>query len=159
MIQQQGKSPKLRASAAEMRKLVPFLHDMSQRHLNDGDPVEAAARCAAHHLNECYKALSDDAIFFHTSLTEHSTAFALQAVALAEAHAGTLLWRIKPKLHQWLELCSEGTKPSKCWTYRNEDFGGSCARMSRRRGGLLNPAATSECLLQRFAIKEPMVHL
>ena len=159
MIQQQGQSPKLRASAAEMRKLVPFLHDMSQRFLNDLDPVEAAAKCAALHLNECYKCLSEDAIFYHTSLTEHSTAFALQAVALAQAHAGTRLWRIKPKLHHFLELCSEGTKPSRCWTYRGEDYGGSCARTIHRRGGKISAKAVSSNLLVNFRIKQPIIRI
>ena len=97
--------------------------------------------------------------FFHTSLTEHSAAFALQAVALAEAHAGTLLWRIKPKLHQWLELCSEGTKPSKCWTYRDEDYGGGCARMVHRRGGAISAKAVSSNLLVNFRIKQPIIRV
>ena len=157
MIQQQGKKPKLRANATEMRHLVPILHQLSQQFLDDANPIEAAAKTAALHLNECYKALADDAIFYHASLTEHSTAFALQMVALADVHQDTRLWQLKPKLHQWLELCAEGTKPAKCWTYRDEDFGGSCARMAHRRGGQISARAVSRNLLENFRMKQPMI--
>ena len=126
---------------------------MSQRFLNDLDPVEAAAKWAAFHLNECYKSLSDDRIFYHASLTEHSTAFALQAVALAQAHAGTRLWRIKPKLHLFLELCSEGTKPTRCWTYRDEDLGGSCVQLWKPRGGGRTAATAGVNVLRKFAAR------
>ena len=151
------KKPKLRTSAAEMRYLVPILHRLAQRFLLDADAVEAAAKSAAFHLNECYKALADD-VFYHARLTEHSTAFALQLVALADAHAHVnYLWKLKPKLHQWLELCAEGQRPSRCWTYRDEDFGGSCARSVHIRGGRINPTAISFKLLTNFKLKQPII--
>ena len=157
MIQQQGKKPKLRANASEMRTLVPILHHVAQQFLDDANPIEAAAKTAAWHLNECYKALADDVIFYHASLTEHSTAFALQMVALADVHENTRLWQLKPKLHQWLELCAEGAKPAKCWTYRDEDFGASCARMAHRRGCKISAKAVSHNLLENFRMKQPMI--
>ena len=66
---------------------------------------------------------------------------------------------MKPKLHLLLELGLEGSNPSSSWTYRDEDFGGSMAHLSRRRGGLLKPLPTSSNLLRRFAIRHRLPHL
>ena len=66
--------------------------------------------------------------------------FALQYVSVRNAHADVdpTAWRVKPKLHMFLELCSEGSHPAKFWNYRDEDWGGSVARMARGRGGELH---------------------
>ena len=115
-------------------------------------------KVGAHHLNRCYRALSSEEIFHGPVLVENSRKFAAQLVAL-EAASEKPFWKVKPKLHLFLELCFAEGKPSLCWTYRDEDFGGSCAQMSRRRGGLVNPSATSASLLQRFMIRQPMIRL
>ena len=46
-----------------------------------------------------------------------------------------------------------GTRPSLYWTYRDEDFGGTLARMARRRGGRSTARSTGESVLSRFAGK------
>ena len=159
-IRQNNKPPVLRASAAKVRALVPYGLELATAMCDNDDPVDVAVKSAAFHLNQCYTALSaQHGELLGAVLADNSRKFAAQAVALERAMTDPKLWQVKPKLHLFLELCLEGGRPSLCWTYRDEDFGGSCARMSRRRGGLLNPTATSECLLQRFAIKEPMVRL
>ena len=53
-------------------------------------------------------------------------------------------------MHLFLELCSSGTEPQKFWNYRDEDFGGSVARLARRRGGMLCCSSTSRVVLQKF---------
>ena len=63
----------------------------------------------------------------------------------------------KPKLHLFLELCSSRARPALFWNYRDEDFGGSCAALSRRRRGPLQAHATSKNLSVRFAIKQPLL--
>ena len=68
-------------------------------------------------------------------------------------------WRVKPKLHMLLELCSEGSRPSTFWTYRDEDFGGSVSRMVRRRGGLLSVRAFSKSLIDKFRMHQPMLRI
>ena len=68
-------------------------------------------------------------------------------------------FRIKPKLHMFLHVCSDGSRPARYWAYRDEDYGGSVARLSRRRGGCRNATATSLNVLQRFAILNPMVRI
>ena len=73
------------------------------------DAMEQAAILAATELNKCYKALSEESIFSPQILQESSRKFASQYVALhdfADAE-GVDRWRLKPKLHMFLHLCSE----------------------------------------------------
>ena len=159
MLVQPKKPPKLRASAAQTRALVPFGLQCAVDLLDDNNPVEAAVSAAAFHLDQCYRALSHESMFGTDVLREHSTKFALQYVALSDAAEDDKVWRLKPKLHLFLEVSSEGGKPSLNWTYRDEDFGGSVARMSRRRGGLLSVPAFSANLIQRFRLQQPVLRM
>ena len=158
MIQCSGKAPKLRCSAAQCRALLPFALKCAQTLLGD-QPAEEAAKVAAWHLNQCYMALGDDSLFHHDVLKKSSTLFALQYVALHDHFGNPKLWRCKPKLHLFLELCAENSKPSLFWTYRDEDFGGSVAKAVRRRGGLLSCKAMSANLLERMSIMQPVVRM
>jgi hypothetical protein len=122
--------PKLHSSAAQCRALIYFGHLASQRFLSDDIPVEYAAKTAAYHLNVCYSTLKNansDALFLS------SQAFMLQYAALQSVSNG-IAWRIKPKAHMFLELCSEGSQPELTWTYRDEDYGGTIARSCKMRG-------------------------
>jgi hypothetical protein len=157
MLQGDGKAPKLRCSAAQCRALVPIAHALAQELLSNA-PREAAAKTGMTHLNRCYEALSGDSIFASDVLREHSVRFALQYVALEQTAEGNA-WRIKPKLHLFLEICAEGSKPALFWNYRDEDFGGSVSHLRRRRGGLLSAQAFSRNLLERFKIKQPMIRM
>ena len=153
MLCKEKASPKLRASAAQVRAIVPWLHTLGRDLLAEDTEEEVAMACAAHHLLQCYRSLSHDSIFFQEVLATSSRLFALQYVAL-EAHANDAKkWRAKPKLHLFLELASSGSQPSLFWTYRDEDFGGAIAKMSRRRGGMAKPGATSSGVLQKWKIK------
>ena len=158
MLKQPTKAPKLRASAAQCRALVPFAIREATRVLDDNVPEEAAAKNAMHHLHQCYAALTRDSIFAADVLREHSTKFALQYVALEQFAGEAMRWRIKPKLHLFLHLCSDGSRPALCWTYRDEDYGGSVSSRSRRRGGLLSAQAFSHNLLARFRM-QPMLRM
>ena len=158
MIKAQKKSPKLRGSAATVRALIPFTGEASGKWLDDHDPVDLAAKSAAIHIGECYSALSLDKGDWHSQLLLNSVSFAHQYVALSENQGDDKLWKVKPKLHLFLELCAEGTKPSLVWGYRDEDFGGSFARFGRRRGGLLSAPATSRSVLAAFRA-QPMIRL
>jgi hypothetical protein len=155
MISKRGASPKLRASAAQVRALVPFGKEIAERTLSD-EPLPQAMKAAARNLCGCYDALSS--LNTREDMAACSRRFASQVVEL-ERLSPPKRWRVKPKLHLFLELAAEGTSPSLCWTYRDEDFGGTCSRLSRRRGGLLKAHATSTTLLQRFLIKQPPLRL
>ena len=159
MIQSSKKAPKLRASAACCRALVPFMHELAMEMLDPGKPEELAVQAAAEALHNCYRTLSASAHFEHGYLMEQSILFAQQYVALSLHASDDLTWRVKPKLHMWLELCQEGSKPSLFWCYRDEDFGGSVAAMSKHRGGKYSAHGMSKRLLQHFLIKQPVVRL
>ena len=158
MLKQPKKAPKLRASAAHCRALVPFAQQEANRLLDDSQPEEAAAKIAMFHLSQCYRALGSDSMFAADVLREHSTKFALQFVALERYAGDSKGWRVKPKLHLFLHLCSDGCRPATFWTYRDEDYGGSVSSRSRRRGGLLSAPAFSRNLLERFRM-QPMIRM
>ena len=159
MIKQDKKAPKLRWSAAQCRALIPISNTLASQLLNDADPVECAAKAGMHHLHQCYMALSHGSIFAADVLREHSTKFAAQYVALEAFAADPHSWKVKPKLLLFLELCSDGSRPAMFWNYRDEDFGGSVAHLSRRRGGCLSVKAFSGNMLDRFKIKQPVVRM
>ena len=152
---------KLRGSAAKIRALVPFLWQLAQEMLDINNPVDAAMRQAAFHLHEVYKALSSQHADPCGSMKEHGRKFAIQYVGLHDFlnPADDKAFRIKPKLHLFLHITSDSSLPRLIWTYRDEDFGGSVARMSRRRGNLLKCSTTSLCCLSRFKLGSPCIRL
>ena len=152
---------KLRCSAAKCRKLVPFALRLAEELCDREDPVEEAIYKASYHLNEVYGALSSTCADADAVMREHSTKFALQYVALHDHLNGDdeRVFRIKPKLHFFLHLCSDGGRPSKHWCYRDEDFGGSVARAARRRGGMRRPQATSNRVLTCLKIGTPRISI
>jgi len=159
MIQQPKKAPKLRASGAQVRALVPFALETAAALLRPGDPVEQAAMIGTRHLAACYNALSSDSVFPVDLMRVSSIQFALQYVGLEAFALDPKSWRIKPKLHVFLEVCSEGGRPAMYWNYRDEDWGGSLAKMSRRRGGVLSVKSFSQNVLDRFKIQQPAVRM
>ena len=152
---------KLRGSAAKIRALVPFMYQLGQEVLDINDPVDAAVRQAAFHLHEVYAALSSQHADPCGSMKEHGLKFAIQYVGLHDFlnPADDKAFRIKPKLHLFLHITSDSSLPRLTWTYRDEDFGGSVARMSRRRGNLLRCSSTSMCCLSRFKIGNPCIRI
>ena len=152
---------KFRSSAAKARALVPFACKLAYEMLDPLVPRYGAIRQAAFHLNEVYSALSANHPSPCETMKESGIKFALQYVALHDHcnAADSASWRIKPKLHLFLHITSDSSIPRLTWTYRDEDFGGSVARMARRRGFLLNCASTSESVLTRFKIANPCVRI
>lgn len=153
MLKQIGKTPKLRSKAAECRALVPFGLSMANRFLNSG-ALEDTARMAMQHLQSCYELLSPQT-FSAEAMGYHSQRFCLLYVALESALPQQ--FHLKPKLHLFQELTQMSKScPSLFWTYRDEEFGGSVAQISKRRGGSNNPVATAKCLLHKFIAKNPL---
>ena len=152
---------KLRCSAAKCRKLVPFVAKMTNELCNLEDPVEDAMQKAAFHLNAVYDALSSSAHNAPATLKDHSIKFALLYVALHDhfGHLDDRLFRLKPKLHFFMHLCSDGGSPALHWCYRDEDFGGSVAKAARRRGGLMKASATSYRVLTCMQVNLPRLSI
>jgi len=160
-FEQKDSGYKLRASAAKARALVPFAFRITQEMLDPTVPKYAAIRAAAYHLNEVYSALSSSHPTPCETMKEHGIKFAIQYVALHDFcnPANRFAWRIKPKLHLFLHITSDSSIPRLTWTYRDEDFGGSVARMARRRGYLLNNRSTSAAVLSRFKMANPCIRI
>ena len=151
----------LRGSAAKIRHLVPFAAKITRELLTPADPVHDALIQAAHHLHETYRALSSTMANPCEHMKEHGLKFALQYVALHDHlnPGNPKAFRIKPKLHLFMHVTSDDSLPARHWTYRDEDFGGSVARMARRRGGMLSCGKTALQVLQKFKLRNPMVRI
>ena len=147
--------PKLRGrNAASCRSLIHFGHLTAKRHLDDNVPCEAAAKQAAHHLLMVYQSLGSTPLFRQEVMDVSSKAFALHFAALRDSSEDPL-WRIKPKMHLFLEMCSQDCKPNLFWTYRDEDFGGSVGHQSKMRGSWNRTYAYMKHALDLFAAKSP----
>ena len=163
MIQQSGKPPKLRGSAGCVRALVPCADMMCKELLSSTDPVESAIKSVAATLCECYENLSS-AKWDEDALPTNAIKFAHLYVAL-ERHATACFtkdshdWHIKPKMHMFLELCAEGSMPSKFWCYRDEDYGGTVAALAHHRGGPMTAHGMSVRVLDFFKVKQQMVRI
>ena len=154
-----AKGTKLRCSAAQCRALVPFVLKVCNELCDRTNPVEDAIYWASFHLAKVYGCLSKTSPWGQDVLKQSSIEFALQYVALHDHFnpQDAKLWRVKPKMHFFLHLCSDGGLPSMHWCYRDEDFGGSVAKAGRRRGGMRNPTATSFKVLRCMAIGTPRI--
>ena len=108
----------------------------------------------AAHLNDCYKMLPR-AMYQHSALAEQCRNFCVLALAMESQDPVT--WGTKPKLHLFQELCEMSDYcPSLCWCYRDEDMGGSLARMAHRKGGALSAKATAQGVLMKWCVRYPV---
>ena len=143
----------LKAGAAQIRRLVPFFHDMAENwHLNECTEEMLVVKQAMSALNACYSALSMSGPSAE-ELKASSILFAGNLATLNGLNANR--WAFPPKAHLFLELCAEPSRPSSHWNYREEDFGGSLARMVARKGGHDTPLATSQKAIRSFCLKHP----
>ena len=104
-------------------------------------------------------ALRTDSIFKKDTLHDHSILFCLQ-YSFLHRHDGQV-WRMTPKTHLFLELGLEaaaGGQPETCWTYRDEDFGGTCAHFARRRGAPCTVPGFSHAVITRF-VHRPVIYV
>ena len=153
---QRNRGFKLRAGAAKVRALVPWVCLVCNHLLSPEDPVQGTVRAAATCLGRVYEVLREDA-FDECVARQESTRFALLFLALRDRRHGDddRAWRLKPKLHLFLHICSDGSRPARFWCYRDEEFGGATARRAKRRGGVLSAPAVSKTVLVRFWIQHP----
>ena len=142
-----AKAPKLKAQGAECRGLIPICSHLAKEMLDLNDPLEATIAQAMIELEGCYKCLSRSAL--GDDLASHSLRFATLLVTLEARHC---LFRVKPKLHLFQELCEmQGAiEPAAHWTYRDEDFGGSIVAMAKSLGGFNSASATGKRVLVKL---------
>ena len=144
-------SPKLKVKGAEARSLVGFAKELVEKHCDESEAFDNGVKWAVIYLNQCHDLGLHRASFHAPSFQRAVQDFLLQYKSL-EAAMGTdsLLWVLKPKFHMMFELAQTGDCPAMNWNYRDEEAGGTLARMARSRGGLQNPWSVSSRCLQRF---------
>ena len=157
LFEQRGKGHKLRAGAAKIRAMVPWIHHICNMLLSPLHPYHGSIRAAAASLARVYDTLREDSFESLLVAKAESTKFAVLLVACHDHvyHLDDRCWRLKPKLHQCLHLCGDGNRPARFLNYRDEEFGGGVARRARHRGGLLSAAAVSKIVLHRFWMQHP----
>ena len=157
ILKRTSKFAKLRAKGGECRCLIPFAKELVEKYCSAEHPEEEGAKHAGLALADCYECLhksTSDTSLFQTSAKN----FALQMAGLHQLAKEQELkrWGFKPKMHLFLELSIKSSTPSKTWTYRDEDFGGSVSALASRRGGSNNTFSVSMSFCDRFAALHPM---
>lgn len=155
MIKQPKKGPKLRGRAAEVRGLIPFGLALATELLTGSDSTSVTIKNAAQQLMGAYSCLST-ASFSPEAFQTNVRQFLLLYCALETNSLNPQLWRCKPKFHLFAELALAGNCPSLQWTYRDEDFGGTAAKVSRRRGGKNSVKSTGVSFLTKFLGKNKL---
>ena len=158
MLSPDDPAPKLKAYAAEVRGLVPVVGDLAKSCLDPADATEQCILAASAALRTCYDTLSSQSIFAGDLLQEAARKFSVCFVALDETVVG---FRVKPKLHSFQELTEmrqlgRGSTPKAWWTYRDEDFGGTLARLATSRGGPRSARTAGLKVLLAFAARNPI---
>ena len=143
-------SPKLRTRGAETRHLVPFGKILADELLDESNPFENGVKYAMHYLQEAHHVGLNKKDFEPLRLQRAVNAFLLQYKSL-EDMSEPFTWHLKPKFHLFAELSLGSDCPSQHWLYRDEEFGGTLARMARSKGGQETAWAVSSRCLQRFA--------
>ena len=148
---------KLRSSAAVVRAIIPWVHEVCQMLLSPLDPIQGAARAASECLLKVYETLRESGFDQDSIASDQSTRFALLHLALHDRlhPENDRAFRLKPKMHMWLHMCSDGSRPARFWCYRDEEFGGAVAGRAKRRGGVRSASALSRNVLHRFWMQHP----
>ena len=120
---------------------------LANKALDAAQVIDHSIIQAAVKLNNCYQNLAKYS-YNRDNLAENCRKFCSLISALEDI---STLFPVLPKLHLFQELCSFGDlSPSLTWCYRDEEFGGSLAALSRVRGGANRAAATANTMLQKF---------
>ena len=147
---------KLRACAAEVRGLISFAPLLCRKFLDTSNVVDQTVLLASLDLQACYANLS------RSDYNQHSMATSCRkfCMLLCELEKKTPQFRVLPKLHLFQELCEmTDINPSLTWCYRDEDFGGSLAAMSRVRGGANRAANIAKSVLLKFCCSHKLPRL
>ena len=82
-------------------------------------------------LSQMYGLLED---YNQAAMKDAATRLSILLAALNDMSEAPL-WRMKPTIHSMLHLAQSLHSPTKTWIYREEDYGGSAARLMRSRKG------------------------
>ena len=135
MLSPTSPTPKMKCYGAECRGLVPVVRQLSEGLLDPADATDRSVKAATDSLASCYCCLSQHAPSAEERLATHRRKFCALKVALEARRPD--IFRAKPKLHLFQELCEhdESGRAAAHRTYSEEEFGGSMVAMARRRRG------------------------
>ena len=109
-VQGKLKSPKLRAKAGEARELIPCQLLIAQKFCDVDSTVEATMVQASQQLYNLYDCLSARQ-WSTVHFLEAAQRFLLLFAALEAHFEQDKLFRVKPKVHQLIELARAGANP------------------------------------------------
>lgn len=149
-----NKSPKLKGKAAHIRALVPVLNSVVQERMPDDVHGKTVKSCMQQ-LALCYSCIVKfDAALLDKAARKMSLLYvALEKEALAFSFNR---WKVKPKLHLFLELASflclqrHYGNPRNFWTYNDESYGGRARFAGASKGGKNSSSASAYRLLQTW---------
>ena len=159
------KSPKLKGKAAHIRGLVPILDRIVQRVMVAPDTHSQTVATCMHHLATCYSCID---IFNAQVLATAARKMALLYCSLEKEMIGMGFpkkWKVKPKLHLFLELCfflclqRQMGNPRDFWTYADETNGGTMKRIAVRRGGKNSSASSAYRMLSFWVAQTDLARL
>ena len=159
------KSPKLKGKAAHVRYFVPVLNSLVQRLVQGQDHHNNAVRNCMENLAVCYSCLAPgafDAAKLATASTRMGTLYC--ALEKEQFRAGVLKrWKVKPKLHLFMELCHylclerQRGNPRNFWTYGDESHGALMRESAVARGGRNTSSSSAYRMLNMFVNRHDML--
>ena len=161
------KSPKLKGKAAHIRYFVPVLNSVVQRLVQGHDHHSTAVRNCMDNLARCYTCL-DPRLFDSSKLATAATKMGVLYVALEEEQlrAGVRKrWKVKPKLHLFMELCHflclerQRGNPRNFWTYCDETHGHTMRETAVSRGGRNSSSSSAYRMLNMFVSHHDLLTL
>ena len=117
------------------------------------------------YLANCYGFLQN---FDPVQLDTSAKKMALLYVALEKEQQDANIqkrWKIKPKLHMFLELCQhvclqkQRGNPRNFWTYADESHGGIMKRIAMSRGGRNSSNSSAYRLLVKWVAKTDLLEI
>ena len=134
------KANKMKCKASIARDLVPFLPTLCRRFLNSGSEHDRAVQVLVQSLADCYKLMETPGPDLRKASQRFANAYAALEHEVLQRNPNDPHWRIKPKLHLFLQLCEFGQRVARLfWCYMDETFGNVIAHLAQRRGGVDNP--------------------
>ena len=152
--------PKLKARAACVRHLAPFIASICAEKWSQGSHHQRTVARLAEAMQACYACLDAPA---PQDLASHCQTFCELYITLEreqQDRGNYFFWRVKPKLHAFIEICQYGDgNPRATWCYQDESAGGTFAKIFAPRGGRSNATKHTEVMLHKWMALTPMPKL
>jgi len=156
MIKEDGKPPRQRGRAAQVRYLLPFAAKLAEHLSEEGEHWRTLATVTDLLLQ--LTLMNNTRPYDGPRAAGMSQRIALLLCGLekeALANGDLVRWRTKPKIHLMEELIEYQTielgAPCEYWTYKDESWGMWLSNVTARRGGQKNCLGC--CLVQSGAVQ------